>query len=98
MKEKMFYMVNNVGFCIYMYVIYWYKIVLYICAIYTVLIIISYNSVKNGSLIYCCMIVLYVYYNPVIERWDLNKTLNWIDWIAKCVEVCRYNLHIIVLF
>jgi hypothetical protein len=39
--------------CMYvcMYVIYWYKIVLYICAIDTVLIIVSYNSVNNGSLI-----------------------------------------------
>jgi hypothetical protein len=62
MKEEMFYIVNNVDFVyIYMYVIYWYKIVLYICAIDTVLIIVSYNSVKNGSLIYCYMIVLYVY-------------------------------------
>jgi hypothetical protein len=48
---------------IYMYVIYWYKIVLYICAIVVFLIIVSYNSAKNGSLIYCCMIVLYVYYD-----------------------------------
>jgi hypothetical protein len=47
-----------------------------------------------GSLIYCFMCVLW----PVIERWDLNKILNWIDWITKCVEVCSYNLHIIVLF
>ena len=77
-----------------MYVIYWYKIVLYICAIDTVLIIVSYNSVKNGSLMYCFMCVLW----PVIERWDFNKILNWIDWITKCVEVCSYNLHIIVLF
>ena len=46
-----------------LYAIYWYKIVLYICAIDTVLIIVSYNSVKNGSPIYCCMIVLYVYYD-----------------------------------
>jgi hypothetical protein len=64
MKEEMFYIVNNVDFVyIYMYIIYWYKIVLYICAIDTVLIIVSYNSVKTGSLIDCCMIVLYVYYD-----------------------------------
>ena len=97
MKEKMFYIVNNVDFVYYMYVIYWYKIVLYKCAIIdTVLIIVSYNSVKNGNLLlYDCFIcVLW----PVIERWDLNKILNWNDWIAKCVEVCCYNLHIIVLF
>jgi hypothetical protein len=50
MKEEMFYIVNNVDIDIY--VIYWYKIVLYTCAIDTVLIIVSYNSVKNGSLIY----------------------------------------------
>ena len=64
MKEEMFYIVKNVDFVyIYRYVIYWYNIVLYICAIDTVLIIVSYNSVKNGSLIDCCMIVLYVYYD-----------------------------------
>jgi hypothetical protein len=68
------------------YAIYLYKIVLYVCAIYTVLIIVSDNSVKNGSLIYCFMCVLW----PVIERWDLSKILNWIDWITKCVEVCSY--------
>jgi len=61
-----------------MYVIYWYKIVLYICAMDTVLIIVSYNSVKNGSLIYCCMIVLFCVLWPVIERWDLNKIKYWI--------------------
>jgi hypothetical protein len=58
------------------------KIVLYVCAIDTVLIIVSDNSVKNGSLIYCFMCVLW----PVIERWDLSKILNWIDWITKFVE------------
>jgi hypothetical protein len=94
MKEEMLYIVNNDDFVyIYMYVIYWYKIVLYICAIDTVLIIVSYNSV-NLMLYDCFICVLW----PVIERWDLNKILNWIDWIAKCVEVCFYNLHIIVLF
>jgi hypothetical protein len=65
MKEEMFYIVNNVDF-VYTHVYVcnknWYKIVLYICAIDTVLIIVSYNSVKNGSLIYC-MIVLYMYYD-----------------------------------
>jgi hypothetical protein len=25
--------------------------------------VVSYNSVKNGSLMYCCMIVLFVYYD-----------------------------------
>ena len=75
MKEEMFYIVNNVDFVYYMYVIYWYKIVLYICAIDTVLIMVSYNSVKNGNLLlYDCFIcVLW----PVYERWDLNKVKDW---------------------
>jgi hypothetical protein len=71
MKEEMFYIVNNVDF-VYTHVYVcnknWYKIVLYICAIDTVLIIVSYNSVKNGSLIYCCTIVLCI----MICNWEMR--------------------------
>jgi hypothetical protein len=56
--------------------IYWYKIVLYICAIDNVLIIVSYNSVKNGSLIYCCMIVLYVYYDLYLKYYKGDTVIK----------------------
>ena len=74
MLEEIFYIVYNFILCVCIYIL----ILLFV-------LIVSCNSIHNGSRFnICCILCLKLYYN-CNERWNFNKILNWTELLCIIV-------------